>query len=124
MFPRELLNQSVSGGAAAANGTSTEFNCQFHKILAVDINVTTLSGGTAPTLTFHYERKGADGTWYRVTDITAALAATGAVSRSIGETLTTGANAYGIALGSQVRLAWTAGGIHGTTAFTLSVIGK
>lgn len=52
------------------------------RVLAVDINVTAVSG-TTPSMTFMVDRLGADGNWYNVWT-SAAITSAGAVSTDIG----------------------------------------
>lgn len=53
------------------------------EVLAVDINVTLLTGGAAPTVTFKLSRVGADGVLYQVW-LPAAISAAGVFSTTIG----------------------------------------
>ena len=53
------------------------------QLLGVDINVTALTGGTSPTVTFKLSRVGADGVLYQVWQPT-AISAAGVFSTTIG----------------------------------------
>ena len=53
------------------------------QVLAVDINVTALTGGVSPTVTFKLSRVGADGVLYQVW-LPTALSAPGVLSTTIG----------------------------------------
>lgn len=52
-------------------------------VLDVDFNVTALTGGTSPTVTFKVSRVGADGILYQLW-LPAAISAAGVFSQSIG----------------------------------------
>lgn len=89
-----------------------------HDELALDFNITNITGSGTPTLTLFLERLGADGVWYPIYT-SSAITAQGKVSTSLGY----GQAAQG-SFGLTVRVRWT---ISGTTpVFTLSasIIGK
>ena len=79
-----VLNLPSSARASYTSGqlsTSTPYGQV--QILNIDINVTALTGGTSPTVTFKVSRVGADGILYQAWQPT-ALSAAGVLSTTIG----------------------------------------
>lgn len=83
-----------------------------HDVLAIDLTVTALSGGT---LTFIYDRLGADGVWYAV--YTAPFTAPGTQSTTLA-----GQNSASQEFGLIGRLRWTLTG--GAATCSASIVGK
>lgn len=81
--------------------------------LAVDIDVTTITGTGTPTITFFLERQGADGNWYPIWSPT-AITTTGITSTSVGPGCATDA-----VVTENIRLRWTVSGT--TPSFTTSI---
>lgn len=111
---------TVATGASAAytaTGNSGDLSVSSLTRLAVDFNVSAVSG-TVPSCTFSVERKGSDGIYYPVFTSSAVTAA-GVVSASIGSGLTTAA-----AFGSTIRLKWAITGTAPSFSFSYSVVGK
>ena len=71
--------------AALATYSSGQLRLPYYSdmVLDVDFNVTALTGGTSPTVTFKVSRVGADGVLYQLYQPT-ALSAAGSFSQSIG----------------------------------------
>lgn len=104
--------------AVTASGSSGPLAVGVLTQLAVDVDVTALSG-TSPTLTIFVERQGADGNWYPIYS-PSAINATGLTSTSIGPGLTTPA-----LVTSTVRFRWVIGGsATPTVTFSVSVIAR
>lgn len=79
-----VLSLASAARAAYSSGQlSTQTPNGQIQILNVDINVTALTGGTSPTVTFKVSRVGADGVLYQVWQPT-AISAAGTFSTTIG----------------------------------------
>lgn len=89
---------------------------RFHQ-LAVDFNLTSITGGTSPTFAVVVLRKGADGTYY-VIDNPTALSAVGKLSRSLGVGL-----AQNVSFGDTIQVQVNVTGAPTGAAWTLSIIG-
>lgn len=99
--------------------------------LALDITLTSFTGGTTPTITFILERQGADGVWYQICTTGALNAAqTVSVDLSPSSAGTTAApltsTSQHAVLTNSLRLRWTLGGGVAPTAvtFSASVVGS
>jgi hypothetical protein len=101
---------SYSSGALAV-GAYTD--------LALDINVTLITGGTAPTVTFKLTRIGADGVLYQLYLPSAQSATPVSFSTSIGAGLLVNSS-----FGSQVQLDMIVTGAPTSVTFSASLIGK
>lgn len=111
-----LLNQASA--IQSANGNSADLNVSALRELAVDANVTALTG-TNPTVQFFVDRKGADGVYYQIWS-SSSVNAVGTVSDSIGPGMNKNQS-----LGSMVRFRWVIGGTGGpTVTFSVSLIAK
>lgn len=111
-----LLNQA--GAIQNANGNSTDLNVVAFKELAIDANVTALTG-TNPTIQFFIDRKGVDGIYYQIWS-SASINTAGATSDSIGPGLNKAQS-----IGSTIRFRWVIGGTGGpTVTFSASLIAK
>ena len=102
--------------AETVTGQSPDIASQGIDGVAVDINVTAMSG-TSPTLTASIQRKGADGVWYTIWTGT-AIAANGSQSVTIGAGCEVNK-----ALPNMLRLVWTLGGTTHNITFSASVQG-
>ncbi|MCL8207184.1 MAG: hypothetical protein K6V97_03800 [Actinomycetia bacterium] len=100
-----------------ANGTSGSLAVGTFTELALDIDVTAVSG-TSPTLNFVLNRIGPNGNAYQIW-AGAQITATGSQSASIGAGLTTN-----VSFGATVELVWTVGGTSPSFTVTLSIVGK
>ncbi len=109
-----VLSQASS--AQTASGSTAFLNVSSFRELAVDINVTAVSG-TVPSCTFKVDRLGADGIWYNVWT-SAAITAAGTASTSVGPGLATSAS-----FGDVVRLTWTISGTTPSFTFSASIVG-
>jgi hypothetical protein len=103
--------------AETASGVSAVLQAQALNYLAVDINVSTVTG-TTPSCTFVVERQGADGNWYAIWTSSAVTAA-GSTSTSIGPGCATDQ-----VFTSNIRLRWTITGTTPSFTFSASIIGK
>jgi hypothetical protein len=111
-----LLNQASA--VQNASGNSSDLNVSAFKELAIDANVTALTG-TNPTVQFFIDRKGADGVYYQIWN-SASISAVGAVSDSVGPGLNKAQS-----LGSIVRFRWVIGGSGSpTVTFSASLVAK
>jgi len=111
----------LSAAQAVAN-TGTSFSTANVSSLAVDITVTSFTGGTAPTVTYFVDRLGADGVWYRVWT-SAALNTAGATSVQIGP-FPSGATIFTAVLTGTARFGWSSTGTPTAITFSASVIGR
>lgn len=124
---RAPINLAPGGGVTgsfSALGTQTSADIVGGTLteLAVDINVTTLTG-TAPTLQLTINRKGSDGTYYQIWQ-GASIAATGKQSVSVGSGFS-GANTAPVSFGNLFQVVLVAGGTAVTSiVYTLSIVGK
>ena len=112
-----------ASGAETATGQSAAFDTTHITSAALDVNLTALTGGTAPTLTFSLQRLGADGVWYTAWTQAAAMSATGPASFELGPSSPA---AQLVIFTTQARLVWTFGGTAPPTsvAFSASLIGR
>jgi len=83
--------------------------------LALDANVTVITGGTSPSITFYLDRLGADGVWYRMWTSAGILVA-GSVSTSVDPD----GGATNAVLTDACRFGWTFGGTVAATSITFS----
>jgi hypothetical protein len=90
--------------------------------LAVDITLTSFTGGTTPSVTFYVDRLGNDGAWYRLWT-SAALTAAGPTSASIGPGQS-GTNAAPGVLTGTCRFGWSSTGAPTSITFSASVSGR
>ena len=114
---------SVIATVLNTSGTQTGFTSPdlyvgAYSQLAVDLNLTSLTGGTSPTVNVVTKRKGVDGIYYTV-DTPTALTTTGALSRSLG----IGAS-QPVALGAFIQVSVVVTGAPTGAAWTLSVQAK
>ncbi len=116
--PTTILNRASA--AATATGDSGSLAVSNVTMLAVDVNVTAITGGTAPTVQFLLDRQGVDNIWHTVWT-GSALSAAGTASVSIGPGLPTNS-----VLTRAARLRWVFGGTVAPTSvtFSASIIGR
>lgn len=86
--------------------------------LGVDINVTALTGGASPSITFILQRQMGDGTWANIWS-PAAIAATGVTSANISPYNPTAAQ--NAVLGPATQLLWKFTGATPPTSVTFGV---
>jgi hypothetical protein len=110
---RTLLN---SAGAQTASGNSGPLDAQGVTAIAVDVNITVVSG-TTPSMVLTVERLGADGIWYPIATSPAQTAA-GKWSVSVGP----GESAA--ELSDAIRLAWAITGTTPSFTFSASIVGR
>lgn len=113
---------NLASASQALPYTGADLPVSSLKELAIGINLTAMTGGTAPTVTFFITSKGLDGIYYT---IYTGGANPGAASLPLS--LGMGANSPGgVAFGSVIRLNAVGGGTIAPTAatFSASIIGK
>lgn len=110
-----ILN--LASAARTANGDSGALTVGIYSELAVDVNISAVSG-TTPSMTLYVDRQGADGVWYTIYT-SAAQTAVGTVSTSIGVGAATNS-----AFGDVARLRWAITGTTPSFTFTASIKGK
>lgn len=111
--------------------TAATFATDWVTYAAVDITLASFTGGTAPAISFFFERQGADGVWYQIfttgalttpqtisVDVSPAL--NGSVSGPLSSTVQHNVFSH------SARLRWTFGGTAVPTAvtFSASVVGR
>lgn len=106
-----------ASSAATVSGSSGDLIVQDFAELAVDINISAVSG-TTPSIQFFVDRKGGDGVYYQIYNST-SLTTTGVVSTSVGAGCATAQ-----AFGTTARLRWTIAGTSPSFTFSASIIGK
>jgi hypothetical protein len=110
-----LLAQTSA--AHTVSGNSGDLICDQYQELAVDVNVTAVTG-TNPSMTLSIQRKGADGVYYPIWT-SSAITAPGVTSVSIGPGL-----AQAASIGDIVLLVWTITGTTPSFTFSASIIAK
>lgn len=121
---RQLIGVSTSALFTAAQttvGSGNSGDLDVSKLREISIDITTTAqAGTNPTIQFFWERKGADGVYYKLWQSSVLTAASNTLSTSIGPGL-----AYTQSLGPTGRLEWVVGGSNTPTyTFTPNVYGK
>ena len=106
------------GSQARATYSSGSINVSDYRELAIDFNVTALTGGTSPTVTFKISRFGADGVLYQIVSAT-ALNAAGTISYDIGAGLSTNKSFINL-----VQIDMVVTGTPTSITFSGSVYGK
>lgn len=105
------LASTVTTGATQNSG---DLSVAQYREVSIDIN-TTAQAGTAPTIQYFFERKGADNNYYVLWQSAVLTAAANTISTSVGPGL-----AYNQSLGLTDRLRWVVGG-SATPTFTHSL---
>lgn len=106
-----------ASAAATVSGNSGDLAVDSFSELALDINITAVSG-TTPTIQYIMERKGNDGNYYQIY-ASSSLNVTQAVSTSFGAGMS-----QSVSFGATVRLRWVIGGTTPSFTFSASIIGK
>lgn len=109
------LHSGVALDATA--GGVIPINTQFASALGIDINVTAITGGASPTITFFVERIDGYGAPFAIWSPT-AVAAPGKLSANISPYNPTAAQ--NAVLGTACQLRWTFGGATPPTSVTWS----
>lgn len=119
LISRKTVTLFSTAQATVGSGNSGDITIGPYTEVGVDIT-TTAQAGTSPTITFFWERKGVDGTYYPLWQSAVYTAASNTISTSIGAGM-----AYPQSLGSIGRLRWVVGGTATPTwTFTPNVYGK
>ncbi|MDJ0342282.1 hypothetical protein QMK19_03650 [Streptomyces sp. H10-C2] len=108
--------------AQAVSNTGTSFSTTAVAGLAVDVTLSSFTGGAAPAVTFFVERLGADGVWYRIWT-SAALTTAGATSVQIGP-FPAATGIVTAVLTGTARFGWSSTGAPTAITFSASVIGR
>lgn len=116
----------VPSAAYTSANTGTAFSTSNITYLAVDMNVTALTGGTSPAVNFFLQRLGADGVWYLVSSLP-AISTVSTVTFDVGP----GFASTGLPNGTQhavfttqARFGWTFTGAPTSVTFSASVVGR
>lgn len=123
-----LLLPSASYGPTETHTFVTSQVANF----AVDMTITSLTGGTSPTITLFIERQGADGNWYPVISATGVTFSSGfpqTVSIDIGQWSLTASGPFNSAAQhnaatNTARIRWTTTGSPTAVVLSASVIGR
>jgi hypothetical protein len=119
MFNATVLSLPSAARATYSSGQLSTQQGGFQiQSINVDINVTALTGGTTPTVTFKVSRVGADGVLYQVWQPT-ALSAAGVLSQSIGPGEQSNED-----LGALFQIDMVVTGAPTSITFSMSVEGK
>lgn len=113
--PVNVLN--TTSAAIATTATSADLDVGKYKELAIDVNVSAITG-TTPTYTLSVNRKGADGVYYPIYT-GAAITVAGKVTISLGVGASTN-----VAFGNTIQVVETIGGTTPSVTRSVSVIGK
>jgi hypothetical protein len=121
--PINLSPGATLTGSFVAAGTQTSSDIAGGTLteLAIDLNVTTITG-TSPTLQLTVNRKGADGVYYQIYQ-GASINATGKQSVSIGSGFS-GSNTAPVSFGNLFQVVLVAGGTVTSIVYTISIQGK
>lgn len=112
-------NQAGFTAPAGQSGlATTDLAVGIYHELAIDFNLSSLTGGTSPSVNIVTKRKGADGIYYTI-DTATALTAVGAISRSLGAGLASNAS-----FGDLIQVSIVITGAPTGAAWTLSIKGK
>lgn len=106
-----------ASAAATTSGNSGDLAVDSFSELALDINITSVSG-TSPTVQYFFERKGNDGNYYQLYS-SSVISTTQAISTSIGAGMT-----ISTSFGTTARLRWVITGTTPSFTFSASIIGK
>lgn len=106
-----------ASAAATTSNNSGDLAVDSFSELALDINITAVSG-TTPTIQFFVDRKGNDGIYY-VIYTGSSINTVQAVSTSLGAGM-----AQSVSFGTTARLRWVIGGTTPSFTFSASIIGK
>lgn len=123
-----LAMPSASYGPAEAH----TFDTSSARAIALDMTITSLTGGTSPAITLFVERQGADGNWYAVTSSSGVTFSSGfpqSVSIDLGEFSLTASGPFNSAAQHNVatmtgRIRWTTTGSPTAVVLSASVIGR
>lgn len=111
-----LLNQASA--AQTTGGVSAPLITEAFTSIAVDVNVSAVSGSGSPTLDLFVERLGADENWYAVWS-PSGVTGIGVSSTSIGPGCTIGA-----VLTGTLRFRWAITGSTPSFTFSASIVGR
>lgn len=109
-------------GAQAASQPGVSFSTAAVSGLAVDVTLTSFTGGSSPAITFFVDRFGSDGVWYRVWT-SSALNSPGVTSVQIGP-FPAATGIVTAVLTGTARFGWSSTGSPTAITFSASVIGR
>lgn len=127
--PQTLLSlTSGSYGPAESHTFSTAQVANF----AIDMTITSLTGGTTPSITLFVERQGADGNWYPVISSSGVTFSSGfpqVISIDIGEWSLSASGPFNSAAQHNAptytgRIRWTTTGSPTAVVLSASVVGR
>lgn len=108
----------MASAVRTTGGTSAPFETDEITRIAVDVNVTAVSGTLSPSLRVFIDRQGADGLWYPIWSPEAITTVT-TLSATIGQGMTIGQS-----LAALCRFRWEITGTSPSFTLSASVIGK
>ncbi|MEV5944409.1 hypothetical protein [Streptomyces sp. NPDC051994] len=109
-------------GAQAVSNAGVSFSTAAVSGLAVDITLTSFTGGSSPAVTFFVDRLGSDGVWYRIWT-SSALNSAGVTSVQIGPFPVATGIVTAVLTGTG-RFGWTSTGTPTAITFSASVVGR
>ncbi|MEV6833481.1 hypothetical protein AB0N17_02950 [Streptomyces sp. NPDC051133] len=112
--------------ARTGPNTGDSFFTVGYSSVAIDINVTTFTGGSSPSVTFFLNRLGGDGLWYPIWT-SGAINTTKQLSASLGPGQSGGSNGAGgfpAVLTTQAQFGWTYAGSPTSVTFSGSVASR
>lgn len=109
-------------GAQAVSNTGVSFSTAAVSGLAVDVTLTSFTGGSSPAVTFFVDRFGSDGVWYRVWT-SSAFTSAGVTSVQIGP-FPAATGIVTAVLTGTARFGWSSTGTPTAITFSASVIGR
>lgn len=116
----DILVALPSAAYTTASGSIT-FSTNQVTYMALDITLTSFTGGTTPSISFFIDRLGpADGVWYNVYSSGALTGAT-TISMDIGPGFAAATGTTHAVFTTQGRFRWAFGGAVSPTAVTYSV---
>lgn len=94
--------------------------------LAIDVTVTSFTGGSSPSVTFKLDRLGADGAWYNVWTGTAVSSPPATVSLNVGQVPVNAGPPQSVTavLTQTARLTWTTAGAPTSWNGSISIMGS
>lgn len=109
-------------GAQAVSNTGVSFSTTAVSALAVDVTLSSFTGGSSPGVTFFVDRLGSDGVWYRLWT-SASLTGAGVTSVQIGPFPVATGIVTAVLTGTG-RFGWASTGSPTAITFSASVVGR
>ncbi|MFC5799115.1 hypothetical protein [Streptomyces formicae] len=114
MYTESTTARTTSGNTSTQTWLANASTCW------VGVNLTALSGGTAPTVTVSLQQQDANGVWHTLAS-TSALNAIGTASFSVGAGMSTGQM---LRAGGSYRFSWVITGTPTECSFQIAMSGR